>query len=109
MTNVIYRKKLDSSLSSDDYGLNNSVKPGLDVYPNPSAGQFIMTYSGRETCGKRITITNSLGTIVKQYEENELSAGNSVTFSTGSLPPGVYYCTLISGTVRTIKEVVLVK
>lgn len=74
------------SLNADDQDIR--------IVPNPADGHITVSLKDTGLQVHGISIFNSLGMEIKRYESSDLSGGNSVSFSTGELAAGVYYCTV---------------
>jgi hypothetical protein len=63
----------------------------VNVYPNPSTGQFTFSFSGENYSGSRIEVYNVLGEIIS----NEEISDKNTMVDLGSNPNGVYYYRII--------------
>ncbi len=77
-------------------------------YPNPAENNSFIEYETAFKTKVNIYIYNSYGEKVKSIVENELPAGEYRSgFSTASLSPGIYYCTMQAGIYKkTVKFIV---
>ena len=102
--NVVYVAVAENNCSSsdtinievmDDVSINESINNmNLDVYPNPSNGQFTMSIEGFEG-SLEMNIVDLAGQVV--YTESINVAGSYTNkFNVNSLASGVYYIKLIS-------------
>jgi hypothetical protein len=82
-----------TSVEDNDAG---STAGSVNIYPNPASNTVSVSFSGSDFPNLSITLSNSLGMVVKRFSEQELSGKNSINFSTEEFPVGVYYCTLNS-------------
>ncbi len=72
----------------------------LAVYPNPNNGAFTIALPIANTGETTITITNTLGQIVKQF-----SATNTLLQVQLSVPPGIYLITAMVNAERIITKI----
>ena len=71
---------------------------GVDIYPNPSNGQFTFEYYLQQPSMVNLVVHNSLGQVVAMLADEMLAPGtHKVFWNAGNLPPGIYYCQLQSG------------
>lgn len=80
--------------------VTSSTIPELQVYPNPARGAISIAGATLETGRCRITLRNMLGQIVA--DESSVSDGSAVshTVSVVTLPSGVYFLSLETGSNR---------
>ncbi len=86
-----------------------TIESGLDIYPNPAIDNITISLSNSAVPIQKLSIYNSLGIEIKQFDTKDLSAQNSINFSTEGLPSGIYQCVVTSGYERIIKSFVVVK
>lgn len=66
-------------------------KKGWQIYPNPSAGNFTLSFSGQDIAGTvTVTILNALNQIVFSWREN-VSGSFEKEIQLQHLPEGVYF------------------
>ena len=87
----------------------NPLKNKLIFYPNPAKDNITISLSNNVFLNMHISIFNSLGIQLKQFNVKELSGKSSISFSTEPLPAGVYYCTLNDGIKKVSRRFVVVK
>ena len=82
----------------------------IDVYPNPNAGQFTISFINNNDQEVTYTVTNILGQVVYTEAVNE-SAGevkHAINLNE-ELSAGMYNVTVKSGDMRQTKNIILVK
>lgn len=79
--------------------------PGISVYPNPTTDMTTLEFFANANQDYNVTIYNAIGQKVMDVHQGPLNAGmNTLNFSTGTLPEGVYYIRVESeGRIETIK------
>lgn len=94
----IYYRLIQYDLNGDSYtskviqlDLNNDIKPGIHIYPNPATTQ--LTVEGLQTEAK---LYNSTGTELQAVSEGVLNISH--------LPSGLYFIRSAKHTVKFIKE-----
>jgi hypothetical protein len=97
--------------NSDNYKANNSLtlsrlienpsdtvavtKLFLKLYPNPFNNELIIDFAITELSNVSISLSNSIGQLIKTIELSEQAAGNhQQVIMTTDIAPGVYYLTL---------------
>ena len=79
----------------------------LSVHPNPSAGVFTLETFVTGDEQRSIEITNTLGEQVAVIEAGDISNGMyKKHINIAHLPAGVYFITLETGGVKTVKKVI---
>lgn len=74
-------------------------------YPNPAEGRTNIIFGLPEKTNATILIRDMMGSIVYQYETQELAPGiYKVEFELSNLQQGVYFYELNSGSVRLVKK-----
>lgn len=92
----------DNKNIPDNYSVNN--------FPNPFNPVTKINYSIPFEGNVRITIFNSLGQTVKELINEFKDAGNySVQLDGSSLPSGIYYYKISSGSYEAVRKMVLIK
>jgi hypothetical protein len=79
----------------------------VNIFPNPSNGEFVLTLKADGIRKMDIAITNSIGE--KVFEENNVSVNNSFTrqINLSGIAKGVYSLSLTSGKKRNAYKVVV--
>ncbi|QIA08725.1 T9SS type A sorting domain-containing protein [Draconibacterium halophilum] len=80
----------------------------INLYPNPSDGDFTVKYATGEAMDIDILIVNQLGQIVEVQNQGRVSVGvHNTTISAAGLPAGVYKAVLKSGNRTLTKSAIL--
>ena len=83
----------------------NSTTEGMKVAPNPSNGSFGVVVPSRSHASAVLTITNSIGQVVKQVT---LTTNKEVQLHL-DVPSGIYYLTASTGNERYSSKIVIAK
>jgi len=85
-------------------GMEDQKDKNLKVYPNPSAGQFTLEFSGNTQA--EVSVVNVLNEVI--YEESIRPAhGNSHNIDLSGYPAGIYFILVKSSTSKTSKKIVI--
>jgi hypothetical protein len=92
-------------------GINQPINDPLNINisPDPSYGDFILSFSLQQEQIVSIEVINALGAIVYRSDKNLLSIGEHKITILISSKPGVCLLKMITGTVNTIKRVVILE
>lgn len=77
-----------------------SVINNTNVYPNPANGQVTITFNVKEATDVNVSITNTVGQVMKSQNAGKVAAGKAV-FTTSDLASGVYFYTVEANGQRT--------
>jgi hypothetical protein len=87
---------------------NASVFDFINLYPNPSQGQYTITYVTSETMDIDILVVNQLGQVVQSRSEGTVVAGvHNTSIDVLGLPAGIYKTVLKSGNKILSKSAVI--
>ncbi len=77
-----------ADLDANGNGINS-------IYPNPTSDQFTMKYTVNANQNVNWTLTNTMGQVVRQGENESATQGeNQVAIETGDLAEGIYFMNL---------------
>ncbi len=79
---------------------------GLSVYPNPFATDVAISVQKENLREATFTISNSLGQIIYQRAENNLSQGYTKMLDLRYLPKGLYFIAVEADGERVVRRVV---
>ncbi len=106
---------LSVGLSSVAPGFGTSESNGLTItaLPNPSAGRVVLqlaSYTGKALPGNlRLELFNSIGVQVLDLTENLAASGfRTAEFDAAALPPGAYFCRLLSNDRQIASSIIMV-
>jgi hypothetical protein len=79
------------------------------VYPNPARNEFTVAFTTTETANVNVTVTNTIGQVVKAVNAGQNPAGvaGKTTINVADLTPGVYFCTIEANGQRSTKRIVV--
>lgn len=83
---------------------HSSLKRDLQLYPNPSNGNFTLEFDALQSADEIIYITDALGSTVKSYQFDINSGKNSLEINLESLADGIYYLRLGEEVMKVFKE-----
>ncbi len=108
--NVMLLGTIGQGLSIHD-GLSLNMPLALDLYPNPSDGDFTLNYLNNSNVTEfDITITDANGSIVKQMTNKLLNTGfGIIDMDCNDLSSGKYILLIESNGISAQKQVVIVK
>ncbi len=78
----------------------------LTVYPNPSAGTFLLDVTNSLTGAVHITVHNAVGRRLFAEETTKMSEAFSRTLDLSALPGGVYFVEFTLGELKVRKKIV---
>lgn len=79
-------------------------------YPNPFNPSTEIKFELPEDAHVKIEVTNLLGEKVAILADGEKNAGvYSLTFNSGGLPSGIYFCRMVTGKFTSTRKMVLIK
>lgn len=83
----------------------------MDVYPNPSSGNYKFTVESKEAGAAKAEVFRMDGSRVETILDGNINAGEIVEFSWNSknLPQGIYLCRYTSGKTQMVKKLILDK
>lgn len=70
----------------------------LNIFPNPTSGQFTLSYQNTSSQQMKIELYNGSGVLIRTIFEGTVQPGvQSVEVDATALPEGVYFCRLATG------------
>ena len=96
----------DAALSVNN--INAVVSNVGDLYPNPSNGESVMTYTLKSDAKVSVIVRDMAGRVVATQNEGNRTAGTStVRFNTEALSAGVYSFTLVTNGHQVTQQLVV--
>lgn len=86
------------TLVSTGIASNNKEIKSLTVYPNPTSGRFIISWSGESASMLNVQIMNITGKIVSAAVATGVDKGGIIPVDAANLPAGLYLVRVTSGT-----------
>lgn len=107
----IFTSEIDELLSAGEVTGNLPKEFSLGQnYPNPFNPSTRISFSLPAASEIKLEVYNSLGSLVKTIASGSFPAGNhSLNFNSGSMPSGVYFYRLSTGTFTETKKMILIK
>lgn len=107
----IFTSEIDELLASGEVTGNLPIEYSLGQnYPNPFNPSTRIFFSLPAASEIKLEVYNSLGSLVKTIASGSFPAGNhSLNFNSGSMPSGVYFYRLSTGTFTETKKMILIK
>jgi aminopeptidase N len=105
--NDIVLKQASLSVGEEEF-IANKEHGSLVISPNPATGSTSIRYSLDDRANADLRIMDPSGKVVKVLVNSMKEKGNHlVTFDTGSLKPGIYYCRLTAGDSSLTRKLVV--
>ncbi|MBM2814645.1 MAG: glycoside hydrolase, family [Ignavibacteria bacterium] len=104
----IYKAKVEDLISGIDENPIQS-KVNIVISPNPVSDNISISILNSDFSDISISIFNSLGIEIMQFENKELSGQNLINIPTETFPQGIYFCTLTSGSNNITMSFVVIK
>ncbi|MCC7028812.1 MAG: T9SS type A sorting domain-containing protein [Chitinophagaceae bacterium] len=79
----------------------------FQVYPNPASDQLTVEFNSSSTTQTILTLTNTLGQVLKTVQSYTISGTNKIEFSIKELPKGMYLLKISNGKSQSMKKVVI--
>jgi hypothetical protein len=99
-------ERVVSTTAIEDEVTTPSLAPSLSVYPNPTRGGVLMELRLQDRCRVSVDVYNLMGAQVVRLVDGEMEQGEHVIVWHDQVPPGIYYCRMVSPLgVRTAKVV----
>jgi hypothetical protein len=81
--------------------------PYVDIYPNPNNGKFYLILDNLIWDNVRVTVTNSAGIVIKDFNLNLQSEINNQEIDLGNISKGFYFIRLQSDKATVIKTFIV--
>ena len=92
----------------DEYTTDGGMSADLVVVsPNPSQGNFTVTYNNNQDQQVQYQVSNLLGQVMYASSELEYAGPVARSFSMQDLPNGLYYISILANDTRTTKSVMI--
>jgi hypothetical protein len=86
------------TLTSSSLASGNKEIKSLTVYPNPTSGRFIISWSGESVSMLNIQIIYITGKLISTQVATNVDKGGIVPVDATNLPSGMYLVKVVSGT-----------
>jgi hypothetical protein len=94
-------------LVEDCTGISEKERIHLNIYPNPSDGQFTLSFNAQDIVN--IQLVNAEGKLVYISENVEINGTFSKTINTVGLAQGVYYLSITGNNINVTEKIVIRK
>lgn len=78
----------------------------VNLFPNPTADNVVMTVSLEKAAAYNVTVSNLLGQNLVSFQQQLNTGANRVDLNTASLAPGIYFVTVGSGAAKVTTKLV---
>ena len=82
-----------------------STQGEIQIYPNPTDGYFDLQFKGMKAGNYTIALSNTLGQKINEQRKN-ISGTSDVSIDVTTLPPGIYFIRVTSGSHQWMKRLV---
>lgn len=108
-SNIVAQVRWNTMLPSEcQVGVEeNVVDNNLNIYPNPTSGEFSMTMNSASFSDYTIELTNMLGQVIYNDELKAFSGSYTKTFDVSSSGKGVYLMTIRNNESQMQRKVVV--
>ena len=79
----------------------------LDIYPNPNAGKFVVSFDSFQKEAMTIELSDLLGRVLIRTKKNTSIGNNSVPVNAENLSSGIYNVRILSNGLIDIKELII--
>ncbi len=94
------------SISGAAFSINDQHAIQVQLFPNPSDGNFLVTMS-KWPPDLLIVLTDSRGQTIRTFFPENQTAGSSLTFQLTNLASGIYFLELTSAEYREVKKLII--
>jgi hypothetical protein len=81
----------------------------IEVFPNPTSGDFNLTVNSINNSNYRINLINSLGQVIFEKNFNFSIGINNIQIDTKQYPEGIYNVVLESNSLKSTKKITIIK
>jgi PKD repeat protein len=108
VTNECGSNVISDSVTVSTVGLNELFANGdVQVYPNPSNGNFTISMDMLASTDVEIRVENMLGQIVYQSNPGVIAGTHTEEIALGSSPAGMYFVRVLAGGQQLVKKVII--
>jgi PKD repeat protein len=108
VTNECGSDVYSDSISVSSVGLNELFAAGdVQVYPNPSNGDFTLSMDVLSNTDVEIRVENMLGAIVYESKPGVIVGTHTEEIALGSSPAGMYFVRVLAGGQQLVKKVII--
>lgn len=106
MANCIRRNSLTTSTVCNAVGVKENVLDlKIDVFPNPTDGDFFVELNSNSVQDVTITVINTMGQKISIYEKYSIVNHKSIKFDISNFDPGVYFIQVQSLKGSSVKRI----
>ncbi|MES2513261.1 MAG: T9SS type A sorting domain-containing protein [Bacteroidota bacterium] len=92
--------------------INKSLRDSeLDIYPNPSTGEFTIKYDLFKRCDVRLDVFDMKGVLIRTIVDvsNQYEGKYQIPVNLNELPNGIYLVNLIKGNKKSVERLVITR
>ena len=93
---------MDGVLAANEFNISS-----LSLYPNPASQGFTLDLGDNSFNTIDISIINSLGQQLKQYDQSIFNGSSKASFDVSSFASGLYFITIASDGISTTKKLLI--
>jgi hypothetical protein len=98
---------IDNVFTDGTLAINEFDVLALSLYPNPTSQEFTINIGDNSSDNIDVSIINSLGQQLKQYDQSVFNGGSQANFDVSSFASGLYFITIKSEGITTTKKLLI--
>ena len=98
---------IDNIFTDGVLAINEFNASALSLYPNPASQAFTLNLGDNSSDNIDVSIVNSLGQQLKQYDQSVFNGSSQASFDVSSFATGLYFITIKSDGITTTKKLLI--